>query len=78
MRKKMTTMMMMTTTIIIIIIQRIWNVKAKVIPIIIGATGTISQSLIQFLSNIPGKLEIKGLQKTAMLGTAHILRKALM
>jgi hypothetical protein len=30
------------------------------------------------ISNIPGKLEIKGLQKTAMLGTADKLRKALM
>jgi hypothetical protein len=26
-------------------IQRMWNVKAKVIPVIIGATGTISESL---------------------------------
>jgi len=26
-------------------IQRMWNVKAKVIPVIIGATGTISKSL---------------------------------
>jgi len=25
-------------------IQRIWNVKTKVIPVIIGATGTISKS----------------------------------
>jgi hypothetical protein len=26
-------------------IQRMWNVKAKVIPVIIGATGTVSKSL---------------------------------
>jgi len=26
-------------------IQRMWNVKTKVIPVIIGATGTISKSL---------------------------------
>ena len=31
-----------------------WNEKAKVIPVIIGATGTISKSLRQYLSNIPG------------------------
>jgi len=43
-----------------------WNVKVKVMPVIIGATGTISNSLKQYLSNIPGKLEIKELQKTAM------------
>ena len=26
-------------------IQRMWNVKAKIIPVITGATGTISESL---------------------------------
>jgi len=36
-----------------------WNVKAKVIPVIIGATGTISNSLRQYLSDIPGKRDIK-------------------
>jgi len=40
-----------------------WNVKAKVILEIIGATGTISRSLRQYLSNIPGKHEIKELKK---------------
>ena len=44
-------------------IQRMWNVKAKVIPVIRGATGTISKSLGQNLSNIPEKHEIKELQK---------------
>ena len=34
-------------------IQRMWNVKAKVIAVIIGATGTISKSLRQYLCNIP-------------------------
>jgi len=38
--------------------QRMWNVKAKVIPVIIGATGTISKSLRQYLSNIPGEHDI--------------------
>jgi uncharacterized protein YoxC len=39
-------------------IQRMWNVKAEVIPVILGATGTISKSLRQYRSNIPGKHEI--------------------
>ena len=56
-----------------------WNVKTKVIPIIIEATGTISKSLKKnYVSNIPGKHEVKKLQKTAILGTAQILRKVLM
>jgi hypothetical protein len=58
-------------------IQRMWNVKTKVIPVIIGATGTIPQSFRKYVSNIPGNHEIKELQKTAILGTAHILRKVL-
>ena len=61
-------------------IQCMWNVKTKVIPVIMGATGTISKSLRKYVSNIPGKHEVKELQKTAILGTAHIhvLRKVLM
>ena len=59
-------------------IQRMWNVKTKVIPIIIGASGTISKSFRKYVSNMPGKLEVKKQQKTAILGTVHILRKVLM
>jgi len=59
-------------------IQRMWNVKTKVIPVIMGETGTISKSFRKYVSNIPGKRKVKDLQKTAILGTAHTLRKVLM
>jgi hypothetical protein len=49
-----------------------------IIPVIIGATGTISKSFTKYVINISGKHEVKELQKTAILGTAHILRKVLM
>jgi hypothetical protein len=55
-----------------------WNVKTKVMPVIIEATGTISKSFRKYLSSIPGKHDVKELQKTAILGTAHILLKVLM
>ena len=56
-----------------------WNVKTKVIPvIIIGATGTISKSFRKYVSNMPGKHEGKERQKRAILGIARILRKVLM
>jgi len=42
------------------------------------ATGTISKSFRKYMSNIAGNHEIKELQKTAILGTAHTLRKVLM
>ena len=54
-----------------------WKVKIRVIPVIIGATGTISKSFRKYISNIPGNHEVKELQKTAILGTGHILRKVL-
>ena len=55
-----------------------WNVKTRVIPVITGATGTISKSFRKFVSTILGNREVKELQKTAILGTAHILQKVLM
>jgi hypothetical protein len=47
-------------------------------PVIIGATGSTSSSFIKYVSNIPGKYEVKELQKIATLGTAHILWKVLL
>jgi hypothetical protein len=58
-------------------IERMWNVKTRVIPVIIGATGTISKSFRKYVSDIPGNHDMKELQKTAILGTAHLLRKVL-
>jgi hypothetical protein len=37
-----------------------------------------SKSFRKYVSNIPGKREVKELQKTAILGTAHILWKVLL
>jgi hypothetical protein len=58
-------------------IQHMWKVKTRVIPVIIGATGTISKSFRKYVSSIPGNHEVTELQKTAILDTAHILRKVL-
>jgi hypothetical protein len=55
-----------------------WNVKTGVIPVIAGATRTISKAIRKYVSTIPGNHEVQQLQKTAMLGTGHVLRKVLM
>jgi hypothetical protein len=34
-------------------IQPMWNVKSKLVPVIVWAAGAISESLRQYLSNIP-------------------------
>jgi len=63
---------------LIIEIQFVWNVNAKVIPVVTGATGTFPKSLRQYVREIPGKHEIKEIQKTAVLGTVHKLREVVM
>jgi ribosomal protein L17 len=60
-------------------IQRTCNVKARVIPLITMATGTILKSLKQYLGKIPGKQhEVKELKKQPYWGTEHILQKIIM
>jgi hypothetical protein len=39
------------------------SVKTEVIPVVIGATGTISKSFRKYLGNVPGKHDIRELQK---------------
>jgi len=58
--------------------QRMWNVKAKMIPVITGETWTISKSPKQYLSNIRRKDEIEELRKSAILDNAHQLGEVLM
>jgi hypothetical protein len=41
-----------------------WNVKAKVIPVITGRLEPFQNYCRQYLSNIPGRREIKELPKT--------------
>jgi len=54
-----------------------WNLKGKIIPVIISATGIITKGLRKNLEAIPGKHSIDSLQKTAILGTSHIIWKLL-
>jgi hypothetical protein len=43
-----------------------------------GATGTISKSIRKYLRHIPGKQDVKVLQKAATMGTMHLLHKTIM
>ena len=58
-------------------IERMWNLKCTILPVIIGATGIVTRSLRKNLETIPGKHSIDSLQKTAILGTSHVIRKVL-
>jgi hypothetical protein len=59
------------------VVKRMWKVNSKVIPVIIGATGSISNLFGNYLGSRPEKREIKELHKTVTLGIAHRLREAL-
>jgi hypothetical protein len=58
-------------------IQRMWDMKCVIIPVIIGATGIVTEGLKTNLEAIPGKHSTDSLQKTAVLGTSHIIRTVL-
>jgi len=58
-------------------IQRMWNLKCTIVPVILGATGMVTRSLRKNLETVPGKHSVDSLQKTAILGTSHIIRKVL-
>jgi len=51
--------------------------ECTIIPVKIGATGIVTRSLRKNFEPAPGKHSIDSLQKTAILGTSHIIRKVL-
>jgi len=58
-------------------IKRMWNLKCTIVPVIIGPTGIVKRSLRKNLVVVRRKHSIDSLQKTAILGTSHIIRKVL-
>jgi hypothetical protein len=57
--------------------QRKWNMRFMTILVIIWATGMITKCLKKNVEAIPGKQSVDLLQKTAVLGTSHIIRNVL-
>ena len=58
-------------------ISRMWDTKASVVPIIIGALGSILSDLDEKLSSLDIKYSTTVLQKSVLLGTASLLRQVL-
>ena len=54
-----------------------WQIKTEIIPVVIGALGVIKKGLEKLISEIPGYINLQEIQKTTLLGTAHILGKVL-
>ena len=58
-------------------LQKIWNVRAKIIHLVVGSLGALSKQFGNTLKGTGITAEIGQVQKTVLLGTARILRKAL-
>ena len=58
-------------------ISRMWKTKTKVIPVVAGALGTLKIGFKKHLNELPCQVSPEHIQKIALLGTAHILRKVL-
>ena len=58
-------------------IQKMWGVRTKVIPIVVGALGTMPLRLKENLRTIGVDTSIQLIQRCALLGSARILRKVL-
>ena len=58
-------------------ITKMWGLKTKTVPVVIGALGVIKEPIEKYIDKIPGKINITELQKIALLGSSHILRRVL-
>ena len=58
-------------------LQKIWNVKVKIIPLVVGSLGAIPKQFGNRLKQIGITVGTAQVQKTVLLGTTRILRKVL-
>ena len=58
-------------------IEKMWHFRARTIPVVIGALGLVKKGTKDFLDKTPGNSFLREIQKIALNGTAHVLRKAL-
>ena len=58
-------------------IQKMWYLKAIVIPVVFGALGMVKKKTEDHIKRIPGNLRLQKLQKIILNETAHLLRRVL-
>ena len=57
--------------------KKLWNMKVTIIPIVIGAFGTVTKGLLKRLENLETGGRVETIQTTALLRTTRILRRVL-
>ena len=58
-------------------VSRIWHCRILVVPVVLGALGTVHAGIAQWLDIIPGHHSLQHLQKTVILGSTWILREVM-
>ena len=58
-------------------LEKIWNVKVKIIPLVVGSLGAIPKQFGNRLKKFGITVGTAQAQKTVLLRTARILRKVL-
>ena len=58
-------------------VRKMWGVRTKVIPVVVGALGSIPLRLNDNLRAIEVGIPVRLIQRCALLGSARILRKVL-
>ena len=58
-------------------LKKLWNMKVTIVPIVIGALGTITKGLLKGLEDLEVGEWVETIQMAAVLRTARILRRVL-
>ena len=58
-------------------LKKLWNMKVMIVPIGIGALGTITKGLLKGLEDLKVGGRVETIQTTVLLRTARILRRVL-
>ena len=58
-------------------LERMWGVKAEIIPVIVGGLGAVTKNLADYLAKIPGIPDLHMCQKICLLGSKRILADVL-
>ena len=58
-------------------LEKLWNMKVTIIPIMIGAFGTVNKRLLKGGEDMEIRGRVKTIQTTSLLRTVRILRRVL-
>ena len=58
-------------------LKKLWNMKVTIVPIVIGALGTITKALLKGPEDLEIGRQVETIQTTALLRMARILRQVM-